>query len=87
MGKKKICRGHGPPKPLCGSARLLQKNTSCLPFMANRFNVANQSREATNLINLVAFGTIIDQNIRVKVQNKNRNSLTISIQKPFLKGY
>ena len=54
--------------------------------MANRFNVANQSREA-NLINLVAFGTIIDQNIRVKVQNKNRNSLTISIQKPFLKGY
>ena len=20
MGKKKFCRGHGPPKPLCGSA-------------------------------------------------------------------
>lgn len=55
--------------------------------MANRFNIANQSMEATNLINIVASDTIIDQNIRIKIQNKNRKSLTISIQKPFLKGY
>lgn len=73
-----LCTQHSPSA---------EKNTSCLPFMANRFNIANQSMEATNLINIVASDTIIDQNIRIKIQNKNRKSLTISIQKPFLKGY
>ena len=68
-------------------------NTSCLPFVANLFNIAvNQRMEAiTNPFNQLLLTLInFDQNVRVKVQKKKKKtkvSLATPIQKPFLKGY
>ena len=56
-------------------------NTSCLPFVANLFNIAvNQRMEAiTNPFNQLLLTLInFDQNVRVKVQKKNKKNQSVS---------